>query len=177
MSCEEGGGNVAANSQPAAAEGIQGAGTIHSQPAEPEAEPPAVAVFEPATAAADPQPKWWKSKVKCKPKGQSQPIDYGTLIDINAANFHSQPLTRSKCKRGGGISVSPVAAKKMKNVRFVYKGSTSRKLSADEHQSKTPMNHAELAIYWSNLVEAGTIAIAGTIFEHIFEHIVCNGRN
>ncbi|KAK7270086.1 hypothetical protein RIF29_22985 [Crotalaria pallida] len=41
----------------------------------------------------------------------------------------------SNCKRGGGISLSPTAAKKMKNDKVVYKGSTSRKPSDDENQS------------------------------------------
>ncbi|KAK7244285.1 hypothetical protein RIF29_39105 [Crotalaria pallida] len=148
----QGAGNAVAESQPAAADS-QPAGA-DSQPAKPAAvsEPVVAAVFEPAVAA-NPQPKRRKSKDKCKPKGQSQPIDHGTLIDIDAANFHSQPLTRSKCKRGCGISLSPTAAKKMKNDKVVYKGSTSRKPLADENQSMTPMNPAELAIYWYELVK------------------------
>ncbi|KAK7259256.1 hypothetical protein RIF29_24858 [Crotalaria pallida] len=131
--------------------GVEPAGAEHGAGAEPGAAAEPAGGAEPA--AANPQPKRRKSKDKCKPKGQSQPIDYGTLIDIDAANFHSQPLTRSKCKRGGGISLSPTAAKKMKNDKVVYKGSTSRKPSADENQSMTPMNPAELAIYWSELVK------------------------
>ncbi|KAK7280917.1 hypothetical protein RIF29_08490 [Crotalaria pallida] len=106
----------AAESQPA---GTEPAGAEHGAAAEPAGGEP---------AAANPQPKRRKSKDKCKPKGQSQPIDYGTLIDNDAASFHSQPLTRDK---------------------VVYKGSTSRKPSADENQSMTQLNPAELAIYWS----------------------------
>ncbi|KAK7267723.1 hypothetical protein RIF29_20401 [Crotalaria pallida] len=138
----------AAESQPA---GVVPAGAVEPAGAEPAgaeyaaAEP--VAVSEPVVAGLLLTLNLRrKSKDKCKPKGQSQPIDYCTLIDIDAANFHSQPLTRSKCKREGGISLSPTAAKKMKNDKVVYKGSTSRKPSADENQSISQMNPAELAI-------------------------------
>ncbi|KAK7251729.1 hypothetical protein RIF29_35175 [Crotalaria pallida] len=89
----------------------------------------------------------------------SEPVDAAVSEPAVAAN----PQPKSKCKRGGGISLSPTAAKKMKNDKVVYKGSTSRKPSADENQSMTQMNLAELAIYWSDLMKEVDITKNGMV--------------
>ncbi|KAK7243724.1 hypothetical protein RIF29_38534 [Crotalaria pallida] len=100
--------NVAADSQPAAAKGIQSAGTIDSQPAASE---PPVVVYEPLATVV------------------SEPTD-------------ADPQPKDK---------------------VLYKGSTSRKPYADEHQSMAPMNPAELLIYWSNLVKEVDITKKGLV--------------
>ncbi|KAK7266404.1 hypothetical protein RIF29_19048 [Crotalaria pallida] len=97
-----------------------------------------------------------------EPAAAEPPAESAAVFKPAAANRQRKEMKiSSKCKRGGGISLSPTAVNKMKNDKVVYKGSTSRKPSPDEHQSMTPMNPAELAIYWSELVKEVDITTNG----------------
>ncbi|KAK7291031.1 hypothetical protein RIF29_05883 [Crotalaria pallida] len=60
-------------------------------------------------------------------------------------------LDDSKSKKCAGVKgVTDLVTKKSK---ILFKGSTSEKPSVDESQPMQPMNPAQLAIYWSNLLK------------------------
>ncbi|KAK7259984.1 hypothetical protein RIF29_25648 [Crotalaria pallida] len=83
----------------------------------------------------NPSPKRRKGKEICKPKALSQPL----------------APRRSKSKKCAGVKgVTDLVTKKSK---ILFKGSTSEKPSVDESQPMQPMNPAQLAIYWSNLLK------------------------